>query len=287
MASVNRELLVPYMEAYRSYLDAQERDDNVGPFSNVQEEYKRDIAKKAAAIIASDSWQESYIGSGLIGDQVIKAVQRNVNLVGRFQITAFSDKVKEDYSASEQILYVLFHDHKGEDVFEAICKIFGRKYDLVSYLYFVHDPNRYLPLRSSIFDDIFKKLGIDLRTSGRCSWNNYLEYLTTIAAVRDLMKDYYQVDDIDLLDAHSFLWTLNPDGVDLKPKEESIANTNEDSIKEKKAEVGTAVFHKEYGKGTISKITEENIYIEFGCGLRLFPYPDAIEKGWLTFELYQ
>ena len=278
MASVNREILTPYMEAYKRYLDTQVRGENARPLSNVQEDYKRDIAKRAAEILNANSWPESEIGKGLIGDRVIKAVQRNVNLVGRFQISAFSDKVKEDYYASEQILYILYHDRKAQDCFEPICKRFGRKYDLVSYLFFISDPSRYMPLRSSIFDAIFEKLGINLQTSGRCSWNNYQEYLATIAAVRDVMKDYYQIDDVDLLDAHSFLWTLNLDVLDLEEKESGVA---EPPTQEKKVEVGATVIHKDYGEGTISKITDENIYVIFERGPRVFPCSDAIEKEYL------
>lgn len=44
----------------------------------------------------------------------------------------------------------------------------------------------------------------------------------------------------------------------------------------------TIVHHNKFGAGTVRKIEGGNIYVEFGCGLRLFPYPDAFEKGWLT-----
>ena len=282
MASVNREILFPYMDMYNYYLYTQMHGENDRRMSNSVEDYKRNIAKKAAEILDAESWLESDIGKGTIGDRVIKAVLNHVNLVGRFQITKFSDKIKEDYAVSEQILYDLYHDRKDQNCFESICKRFGRNYDLVSYLYFILDPNKYVPLRSSIFDAIFKKLGIDLRTSGRCSWNNYQEYLTTIAAVRDELKAFFNTDDVDLLDSHSFLWTLNPEGVNLQPAIENTAASLEGPADEKKVKVGASVFHKNYGKGTISRIIEENIYVSFDCGSRIFPYPEAIEKEWLT-----
>ena len=50
----------------------------------------------------------------------------------------------------------------------------------------------------------------------------------------------------------------------------------------KAAKEETIVHHNKFGKGTVRKIEGGNIYVEFGCGLRLFPYPDAIEKSWLT-----
>ena len=44
----------------------------------------------------------------------------------------------------------------------------------------------------------------------------------------------------------------------------------------------STVYHNKFGAGTVRKIEDGDIFVEFGCGLRLFPYPDAIEKGWLT-----
>lgn len=269
---------MPYMETYKRYLNNQERGESARLLSNVQEDYKKDIAEKAAILLDSKNWNESEIGKGSIGDRAIKAVQRNMNLIGRFQVSTFSAIVKEEYAVSEQLLFNLYHNRKDKECFEQICKLFGRKYDLVAYLYYILDPSRYLPLRSSIFDGIFKKLGIDLQTSGRCSWDNYQDYLSTVAAVRDALRDYYQNDDIDLLDAHSFLWTLNLDVLDMRQKESGKEDV---PIKKKVIEIGASVLHKDYGEGTITKITEDNVYVGFEKKQRIFPYPKAFEKEYL------
>ena len=276
MASVNRDILIPYMAAYRTYLDGQEHGENARPLSNEQEDYKRGIAAKAAETLERESWREAEIGTGTIGDRAIKAVQRNLNLIGRFQVSAFSDKVKEDPEEADRILYDLYHDRKDQVCFEQLCDLFGRKYDLLAYLYFILDPNSYLPLRSSIFDGIFKKLQINLQTAGRCSWENYQDFLDVIAAVRDAMREYYQTSDVDLLDAHSFLWTLNLDVLDLGNEE--VVKTVPEA--EKTIEVGATVSHKDYGEGVITKLTEEKVYIDFKGKPRIFPYPEAFEKGY-------
>ena len=91
MAKVNRDILRLYLDAYRNYLNKQERDVNARPLSNVQEDYKRGIAVKAAEILNQESWIETEIGEGAIGDHAIKAVQRNLNLIGRFQVSGFAD----------------------------------------------------------------------------------------------------------------------------------------------------------------------------------------------------
>ena len=93
MATVNLDILRPYLDRYQNYLNRQKRGENVRLLSNVQEDYKRDIAVKAAEILNPESWTEIEIGKGAIGDRVIKAVQRNVNLIGRFQVSGFADKV--------------------------------------------------------------------------------------------------------------------------------------------------------------------------------------------------
>ena len=276
MAIVNREILIPYMDAYKKYLDAQERGADTRPLSNVQEDYKRGIATKAAEILNQEAWSADEIGGGTISGYAIKAVQRNLNLVGRFQVSAFSEKVKEDYYVSEQLLFDLYHERKDQECFERICSVFGRKYDLVAYLYFILDPGTYLPLRSSIFDGIFSKLRINLQTTARCAWDNYQEFLSTIGAVRDMMKDYYQVEDVDLLDAHSFLWTINMDVLGKSGEQVGVVPK-----KQKEVESGTAVMHKDYGKGIILKLTENRVYVDFGGRQRIFLNPECFEKKYL------
>lgn len=46
----------------------------------------------------------------------------------------------------------------------------------------------------------------------------------------------------------------------------------------------SVVFHKEYGEGSVSKIEDGNIFVTFEKGLRIFPYPEAFVKEYLTLE---
>ncbi len=60
---------------------------------------------------------------------------------------------------------------------------------------------------------------------------------------------------------------------DIQEKNSYEPNTvNEQSI----------VYHNRYGAGTVNKIENDSVYVEFNCGLRIFAYPDAFEKSWLT-----
>ena len=277
MAIVNSDLLIPYLDKYKIFIDGQERKNSNRIFNNSDEDYKRDVVIKAADQLKARSWKTSDIGSGVIGICAIKAVHRNENLIGRFQVSGFADKIKEKRYEAEQLLYDMYHEHKEQKCFDPICALFGRKYDLVGYLYFILDPERYLPIRSSIFDEVFEELGIDLRTKGRCSWENYQEFLATVSEVRNVMREYYQIENIDLLDAHSFLWSLN------SQVKKNKVHVDEERIPQEDHMVteGSEVFHKEYGKGTIIMLTDEKIYVDFTGRQRIFPNPEAFMNKYL------
>ena len=42
------------------------------------------------------------------------------------------------------------------------------------------------------------------------------------------------------------------------------------------------VHHNVYGDGEVIKLATDKIYVMFGEKLRIFPYPDALEKGYLS-----
>ena len=46
----------------------------------------------------------------------------------------------------------------------------------------------------------------------------------------------------------------------------------------------SAVYHQNYGKGVVSKIKDEKIYVEFNGKPYIFNYPDAFEKGYLSYN---
>ena len=281
MAVINKDTLIIYMDAYKKYLSKRDHLESNKPLADAVEDYKRGVASNAAKALDAGNWSRDDIGSGRIGECAIRAVQRHQNLIGRFQASGFSNTIRDNTTIAEEVLFDLYHEHKEQECFVRICRVFGRKYDLVSYLYFIIDPGRYLPLRANIFDEIFSKLGIDLQTSGRCSWENYQAFLATVSAVRDMMQDHFNDDDIDLLDAHSFLWTISQDVLKIANEEKSQARLPE---VEKKVEVGAVVVHKEYGEGTISKLSDENVYVSFSGKLRIFPYPDAFDKEYLRLN---
>ena len=118
MSMVNHEKLISLMDNYKAFLEGQERSNSSRPFCNVEEDYKRDIANKAAEALKVADWNKEQIGDGTIGAYAIKAVQKNVNLIGKFQVSAFASTVKENPLDSEKVLYDFYHDHKEQECFE-------------------------------------------------------------------------------------------------------------------------------------------------------------------------
>ena len=47
-------------------------------------------------------------------------------------------------------------------------------------------------------------------------------------------------------------------------------------------ETHTIVHHNLYGTGEVTKITDSKIYVAFGTKQRIFPYPEAINRGYLS-----
>lgn len=74
--------------------------------------------------------------------------------------------------------------------------------------FFLRDIERFAPIAPRTFDAAFSRLGIDLVTSGRCSWENYQLYNEAIEAVRERLQLKLGLDDARHIDAHSFLWML-------------------------------------------------------------------------------
>ena len=63
----------------------------------------------------------------------------------------------------------------------------------------------------------------------------------------------------------------------VKPESESEKVLDTNSVTEQ-----STVFHNRFGTGTVTKIADGKIYVLFGRQQRIFQYPDAFEKGWLT-----
>ena len=190
------------------------------------EDYKRHVREEAHRRMRAGSWKTSHVGTGRILAAVIAAIEISIgkpplrnNLVrweNRFghdkrSHAALLDAVDSaaDRRKIESWLFKFFR-REGDDAkaFEEFCELAGNRYDLVAYLFFLKDANRFMPIATTTFDKAFKLLGINLVTSHHCGWENYAAYNEALLQIRSALENVAELQHVDLLDAHSFCWML-------------------------------------------------------------------------------
>ena len=206
---VNRAILERYMIGFRSALT--QRGESVSFYHNSvfneQEGYKNRILKDVSETLNPSKWKDSDIGSGSIALEVTKAVSKSGNLVNEYQEMHFKDYCASHQEEAETALFALFCGSDDEKAFELIKSTFGGSYGLIGYLFFIHDPKRYLPISPRNFDARFEKLEVNLRTSYKCSWENYTCFIKVIQSIQNELQNFLDVP-VTLLDAHSFIWMM-------------------------------------------------------------------------------
>lgn len=194
------------------------------------EGYKEHVRTRARALLKFSQWEEKDIGSGWILDRVIYAIEidegpilRN-NLVAwqpRFGPKSVPHRVLKEARLDgakrfqlERAFYDLFRTDKSEgQLFESLRSLGVGRYDLMAYLFFLKDWDRFMPISTTNFDKAFRDLGVDLRTTRQCSWDNYCLYNEVLHQVLAALRDVTELEDVRLIDAHSFCWML----IRLKP----------------------------------------------------------------------
>lgn len=178
-----------------------------------EEGYKSRISSQARTVLSTDEWDESWLGSGEIPKRIYKVMDLAGNLINfnsRIDFRKHFEQDKKEYNPdSEKVIYDLFKSDDDEKSFARIVKVFGAKYPIVSYLFFVKNDEKYLPVSPESFDRAFKDLNIDFTMSYKCSWNNYCQYLNIVREIQDTMPRYLDISHpVRLIDAHSFAWII-------------------------------------------------------------------------------
>ncbi|MEO6754357.1 MAG: DUF3883 domain-containing protein [Chthoniobacteraceae bacterium] len=188
------------------------------------EGYKQRIYREGRARLAWAKWKRADIGSGRILDAVIRAIEIHESADLRNNLVHWQAKrgpnsrshigllnARDDHAKRKECEELLFQLYRREgepgEIFEALTEIIGRRYDVLAYLFFLRDWEAFLPIAASIFDDAFARLGLDVRTSNRCSWENYQSYLAAIDLVKLRLRGK-GFATARLVDAHSFCWML-------------------------------------------------------------------------------
>ena len=195
------------------------------------ENYKYDILKEAKNKLISNTWKESDFGKGRILDCVINSINLNINNLIDWRKKDDFKKLKANRE-NEELLFDFFKSKiSDETAFNQFYEM-GFSYQLIAYLFFIKNSQKYMPISQGQFDKIFGSLGIEFKTSHNCSWENYLEFNDIIKQFRRLLSKRFK--NVSLLDAHSFLWIY---GFQFNEPNEDNQSSKSNSLKKDKPEI--------------------------------------------------
>lgn len=217
-------------------------------FINNNENYKKeiwDIANERLKALKS----YTNIGSGTFLSNLIECIEiQGNNLLqwdarngpeSRVHAKLFEIiETKKNLKELEESLWKFYFSEEisEQEFFNRFIEIVNKKYSLVAYLFFIKGKSKYLPLATNTFDDFFRETEIDLRTSKKCSWENYYSYISVMEYIRSFLRENLD-SDATLIDAHSFVWILERQykealkkGTYKKPKEFEIKEKDKETI---------------------------------------------------------
>ena len=193
---------------------------------------------------------------------IVQSAIADGNLVSFYQKGYLDDLISEKGPEDlEQALELLYEGDDDQEAFHEIVDYIGGRFDIVGLIFFIKDCDKYLPIRSSIFDKKFAVLGIDSELDSHCSWDKYQEYIGWIRDIQQFLVKHIN-KDITLLDAHSFVWIV-------------------DGIQDYITEGVQLVEHKKFGTGKIVGYEDEYVLVKFGKTVRKFDKKNAFENGFL------
>lgn len=223
------------------------------------ESYKDAVRKIALERLNSDAWTTNDVGSGRILSALIHAIEiresaeTHNNLVAwepRPNQPSLTMQLRHDVGSGpkrnefERALFDLFKGRTDHEVaLTRIIDLIGRRYSVIAYIFFLIDDTRYMPIAPQTFDRAFAELGIDLRTSGKCSWENYAAYNEAIGWVQEALIEWKGFADTRLLDAHSWIWLMArlPGKIEQQRKQ---GVSKPDDIKFKMIELGLSIIRR-------------------------------------------
>ena len=135
-----------------------------------------------------------------------------------FQKCLFTEDNKVKLEA-EQVLYDFYDTNCRvceEEQFNRLTEVFKNKYDLISFLYFVKDSNRYTPVMPGSMERALLYIGVDYRLKGQCSFSNYTQFLNMLGEIKEILEDVWPGLYLSLLDVQTFLWELGAKDKDKK-----------------------------------------------------------------------
>ena len=251
------------------------------------ENYKYEIIEDAKSQLLLKTWRETDIGSGTILKNVKNAINvKSNNLIDWRKKDDFK-KLKANRE-NEKFLYDFFKSKIQDEIaFDNFVEI-GFSYQLIAYLFFIKNHQKYMPISQEKFDEIFSSINIDFKTSHNCSWENYVEFNEIIKLFRKQLSQRFK--NASLLDAHSFLWIygfqLNEPKEKVKqekPKQKSETKASDKPKEKPKPELETYKPRKVVDLDKLTETSNEIDYIE--NHRKLMEIGDLAEKIVLENEI--
>lgn len=204
MASIDQNILKRYVNAFADFevanhgVDPRESLEGTSMRIRNNEGYKYRVLK---------NWENNRAKTETNVDAVILTLP-GYNLVNHYQVTKIKNMLSKDGKANfENVLVNLYSGEDDETAFKDIVKVVGANFDVLGFLFFLKDPDRYLPIKSSLFDLRLKILGIDAHLTSNCNWETYQRFNAWVKEIRSYLCDNLN-PEFTLIDAHSFLWLL-------------------------------------------------------------------------------
>ena len=190
------------------------------------ESYKQEIYEEGRNRLNFRSWEREQIGTGQILKCVIHAIEINIraaklrnNLLkweNRWGVTRRAQHslylALDDCTRREDFESAIFDFYTDNIVpgstFDVFVNLMGKHYNLIAYLFFLKNRDEYAPIAPKQFDKAFNLLNVPLKTYKRCSWDNYCSYNQVLKQVRRALEGE-GLEDVSLLDAHSFCWMIS------------------------------------------------------------------------------
>lgn len=182
------------------------------------EGYKKDLVRRFDLTKAGQEKLKRKTQKGL-RQYVLKALKYKHNNLVSWQSKDMVEKKLSDPAADrrglDQLLRpLLSREGDPEALWEGLCTWFGfARFDVMAFLFFLRDPERYMPLMSRDMDRGLDRLGMPHdNLQKHVTWARYQHYLEELRKVQDLLNRRYRdilSQPITLMDAHSFVWLAN------------------------------------------------------------------------------
>ena len=173
-----------------------------------QEGYKYGVFRRGHSIFEALPWDDPFIlQDDRIMDATYQAIRITYNLIEPRDIMAFTGLKESSVATFKQAMVMLWREDRDAEAFEVMCKSIGRRYPLISYLFFLKDSTKYAVMRPRHFKKRLPMVGAPKDCTDRCTWVNYSDFLAILDEVRDFLSERVN-EPITRLEAHTFIWSM-------------------------------------------------------------------------------